>query len=720
LKNSEVALPAIQLPEDYDDIGLIHWDIELNAKKQTSDTVNAYMDLSIGDDTYAFDNNPKKSYTNQTYSLDIYKSGYITGYVVNNANSADLSDVYYKLTMKYYPIMQDEDQSAKFSSILGISDVYNTKSSENSRLNQLEDQYSSILLTCNLQYTTLYNTASNLTNISNIVKSQLRDQTTISDLLKQISDSNQILMQELNNSNYYEQDLANKIKILGDKTTDYNNNQTLINSLESTLSSLRQKRTITLSKFEEYMTASEREMYNAIDRSIQNDRSWQESETGILKNAAIRNMSNLVDKIYETTLNRQPLVQTMQDETKTKLSINAKYDLDASSLEYENSLRDALIESTSTINQDFVDTLNVLQTRFDNLETELLTAESSRDMQRTRANDRLDAFNEEYDTSYATLDQANAALRKNIDKQNALAVMANQEYANLTFEEMEAKERANTATVTYLFYDALRKETQESLDYYRDTVLPHFSQQLTSLGNEKDRLSAQLTALTQNANQEKSDAQAEFDRLAIQKGLEINELKTIRSQKIQDIANQTTRRQRKIQEAIDAKNNREKIEKELQEWVQKKSRIDSEAVFYQGISDEMKADVNEYEIMKDADSIIIYSINDNINGMNYDLIVPNITNEYYNFDKYRKEIKLHASKSESEINNTFLNMKYMESRTILFLHLTLIITICMTVYYYMSSYLAVLIAVIASSIALIIYRFSTVRMVRNRAKQYYW
>ncbi len=716
-KDDEVALPVMPLPDNYDDVGLINWDIELNAnKKTTSGTVNAYLDLSISDNPYAFDNSIKKTYTNQTYSLDIYKSGYITGYVVNNANSIELSDVYYKLTVRYYPMIQDEDQTAKLSSIFGIFDEEKLKRDTFNLLTASESTYSSVLNTCNLEYSRLSRIRTTAIDTCNILKDQLRDQGTMSDLLRIINSSNQILLQEINNSNYFQQKLLENTRILKEKNDVYSQNADIITSLTNSLNALRQKRTQTLAAFENYMTASEKELYDGIADSYEGE----EYGNILLENAAIRNMSNMVKQIYETTVTRQPLIKGIQDETKNKLSLKAKYDLDASMIDYENSLRNDLINSTQKINDDFIDTLQQLQTRFDELSSPLSTARTARDQAKTYADERLQAFNEEYDTSYTSLEKANAGLRKDIDKQNALIATANQEYADLSYDEAEAMQRTRTATITYLFYDALRQETQESLNYYRNTVIPLFDRQLTTLADEKSRLNDQLRTLTQNANQLKSDAQAEFEKLAIRKALEINELKDIRAQNIQEIANQSIRRQRKIQEAIDAKNNRDKIEKDLQEWVKKKSKVDSEATFYKGISDEMKADINEYEVLKDADTIIIYSMNDNINGINHDLIVPNITNEYYNFDKYRKEIKNHASQSESEVNNRILNMKYMEARTILFLHLTLIISLCMTIYYYMSSNLAIIIAIIASTIALIIYSFSTTRLVRNRARQYYW
>ena len=117
---------------------------------------------------------------------------------------------------------------------------------------------------------------------------------------------------------------------------------------------------------------------------------------------------------------------------------------------------------------------------------------------------------------------------------------------------------------------------------------------------------------------------------------------------------------------------------------------------------------------------MIYSINDNINGINYDLITPNMSSEYYEFDKYRKSMQVSAYKSEFDVNNKVLEIRGMEAKTVLFLNLSLIIMICITIYYYLSSHIAALIAIVAIMIAIIMYAVKMRGPVRSRARNYYW
>jgi hypothetical protein len=82
-------------------------------------------------------------------------------------------------------------------------------------------------------------------------------------------------------------------------------------------------------------------------------------------------------------------------------------------------------------------------------------------------------------------------------------------------------------------------------------------------------------------------------------------------------------------------------------------------------------------------------------------------------------MRAYASKSEYDANNLLLNIIETDARTMLFVNICLIITLSMTVYYYLSVYIAGIIAIIAAVISMIVYTVKIKRSVRTGSKYNY-
>jgi hypothetical protein len=179
----------------------------------------------------------------------------------------------------------------------------------------------------------------------------------------------------------------------------------------------------------------------------------------------------------------------------------------------------------------------------------------------------------------------------------------------------------------------------------------------------------------------------------------------------------------KQKQEFETKSSRDLWYNRLQEKLIEKEAAQAEKNYYKGLSEDIKDDVtdpvNIHSMFQDMDIMIKYKITDNINGINHDLIVPSLNNEYHNFDIYQNTMRAYATKSEYDVNNLLLNIIETDARTMLFMNICLTITLSMTVYYFISVYIAGIIAFIAAVISIIIYNVKVKRSVRTGSKYNY-
>lgn len=697
----------LKLPDTYDDSRLINWDINLygNSEQQS---VNAVLDLSIG--TYAFNSgtNLNKSYTNNTDILDVYDSGYVTGTIITNKN---IVNTYYALNIKYYNNMWDESQNELITNLDNISNL--AANTSNRLIQRRLDLITSnaLLSACNLANQKLEDRRQS----SNLELNRLID---IYNYTCNIMNSNNILNNLIYNSNILK---TNYDKLVGEVEYFRGIVQGLIRedaTLAANISTARQQRDQILTDLQKYEGLIDAETNRQI--SVISDRANSPEYRTLIITAAVNYVSNLsrdydydLPQGYERELN----------------SLRGATSILAGSITGLNTTISGLI-STSNENAARLNSLYTINSGFS---SEILDATKILEASNIRAgeafNRRVDAqnnisqittdLNKIYTKNFTTVKELNDFLTKKLADSQGAEANALREYGELKVEEQTANSIRSAAdkiaAVNILFaieiggqikqLDGLIKDNEQKLNEkisLRDSVLTQFQ-------------TARETSFSQIREQYDANYLA---NLTIQS--QITELQIEALQRKNAIAYQVRLRQLKEQEAFLAKANRDNLIEELRAKRDQLQILYENSEYYQQVAYNIRKDIKITQMIRDIDILILYSINDNINGINYDIIIPNLQSEYYHYNDYSNSLNYDVTKSTNTINNKILAMKELEAKTKLFLNISLIISICIIIYYYVSIMLALIIAILSIIIVIYIYIYNMNRTVRTYAYNYYW
>lgn len=692
---------AKSLPYDYDDNKLISWDLTLTAKERSSECIS----LSIG--TFCFNNNTRLQINNQTSALDPYGAQYITGIV--EVKNKSLSDVGYSLIVRYYPTVIDAEQLAKtgqFDTIdQAIADVQRQRDQANTALQST----SNVLMSSNLKIEDYLQGITDSIRTSNNILEIKRYETTYLQLQSIYNASNATL-----------NDLLGKEQILREKQNEYGITSNLNAQLSNTFTQMKGNIMNSINYFRGFMTASERSLADAIDAQITIGNVEKiKIDISRLANVGQRRLDVLTCNIVLQEAEVRKNEAASKAEISLKASSTSFLNSEAYELELETTRKTAAIASSEAIFTDLgvkvsneISRKEAASAQFEEAKTQTAGAQAS-------GNDLLNAMNNKYNTRYASLDELNNALNDKLKSEKALKAAALQEYSDVEYQRRITEHKLNSANTMISFYDGLAAQTNTAIAVY-DGYVDEFNQRLQYLNNEKAALQETLDRKTQDA-QDKIDAAnrayADIENITLQ---EILLLKVQHSTLLRDIAKRRSDEGEAYKEFLQKRKEKDTAREKFDAVVRKKQAEESSRDYYKSVRDAIKENVDVSIVINDIDVSIVYSITDSINGINYDLITPNMSSEYYQFDKYRKNIQLSAHQSEFDINDKLLNIRAMEAKTVLFLNLSIIIILCVTAYYYFSSQLAVVIAIAAIMIAILMYSVKIRGPVRSRARNYYW
>jgi Ca2+/H+ antiporter len=102
------------------------------------------------------------------------------------------------------------------------------------------------------------------------------------------------------------------------------------------------------------------------------------------------------------------------------------------------------------------------------------------------------------------------------------------------------------------------------------------------------------------------------------------------------------------------------------------------------------------------------------------MVVPILNKEYDKFNKLSTNIQSATTRSDHDINVKWLESHHARAQTRLFMHISLVICVCMAFYYNQTPKTAVAIAIIASTVVLTVYNVEISRRVRTRHRHNYW
>lgn len=705
-----------QLPIDYNDNKLLSWDLTVTAKETSSECVS----LSIG--TFCFNSSRKIEVVNQTSALDPYGSQYITGIV--EAVNTNLSDVAYSLVIRYFPTVIDTEQLANTADFNNLGSAIDAIKNQRDTVYAALETTSNILRSSNIKIADYIDRISDLIDTSNKAKAILGDWQTYTQLKRDYETSNDMLYNSVTGiiatSNRYLQDLAISEQKLKDAQRTYDISNALNIELTQKFGELKGNIMTSINYFRIYMDQSERSLADSIQAQIL----VGEVEKVKVKIARLADVGkDKVDELSQNIVLQEAEARRQEAEKKAEISAKTSsasfLNSEAYDLELENKRIEIAIDGSSIIFDDLGDKVSQEITRRDTAKSQIDEATSDRKTAETSGISKLSELNIKYNTNYASLDELKSGLDEKLKNEKALKAAALQEYDDVAYEQKVAEHKLNNANTMIAFYDALSHQTNATIDIY-DGYVQDFEQKLQDLHKEKLELNATLDS-KKKASQEKIDAAlTAYDDIDNRTFQDILMLKVQQATLLHDIAKRRSEEAEKYQQFLAKRKEKDTAQEKYDAIVQQKQAEESTRDYYKSVQNAIKDDVDISIVIKDIDVMIVYSITDNINGINYDLITPSMSSEYYEFDKYRKSMQLSAHQSEFNINDKLLGIRAMEARTLLFLNLAVIIMICMTVYYYTASNIAVFIGIIATIIAIVIYSVKLKGPVRSRARNYYW
>jgi hypothetical protein len=706
LENAQY-LDNLKLPDNYDDSRLINWDINLYGTS-TQQSVSAFVDLSIGTFNFNTTNDLNKSYTNNTDILDVYGSGYITGTITTNKN---INNTYYALNVKYYNNIWDQSQNILIQNLDNISN--------------LSVETSNRLLQRRIELLTSNNLLSSC-NLANVRLSSRRDSSN-NELIRlnlvyeytcNIMNSNNILTTLINTSNMLKGDYD---KLLGEVDFFREEVRKLIeedSTIGTAISTAIDQRDKLLKDFMLYEGLLDKETENSI--SVIEDRSNSLEYRTLIHAAALRYVSNLSRDYHH--------------------DLPEGFERELSSLESATSILNTNILGISGVINGLITTSNANAFRLNGLysvnskySTDILEATKILEASNIRAdeayNRRIDIenaisqkisdFNIRYSKSFTTVKDLNDFLSKRLIDTEGTSAIAERELAELESEAATANSIRSAAdkiaAVNILFAIEIGGQIKQLDDLIRQN-----NDKLATKIAERDRIvtffnDTRASSITRITQQYEANY---LINLSIQNEITSLQIQTLEAKNA--IAYQLRLKQLKEQEAFLARTNRDTLIQELKSKKEQLQILYEDSEYYQKIAYNVRKDIKVSQMIRDIDILILYSINDNINGINYDIVIPNMQSEYYHYNDYVNSLDNDVTKSTNTINNKILLMKELEAKTKLFLHISLIMSICMIIYHYVSIIMALIVAVLAIIIVIYIYIYNVNRPVRTYAYNYYW
>jgi hypothetical protein len=700
------------LPIDYSDNKLISWDLTLTSSQNSSECVS----LSMG--TFCFNNTRTKELRNQTYFLDPYGTQYITGFV--ETVNKDLNNVSYSLVIRYYPTVVDNDQLAKLIDFANMDQGVNEKRELRDAALAALQRTSNILNASNLKISDYSEQIDDMQRSSNAARIIRQNNQLYSQSKLDYDTSNEMLVNLKSTSNSYLRDLAISEENLRKAKEEYRISSDLNAKLSTTFNTLKGDITKSINYFRQFMDQSEKTLADNVTRQIVQG-NVEKLRVDLLnlddvgKDSIDTMTSNI---IYQDAEKRRKLAE-QQAEISRKSTTSSFLNSEAFQLEFENKRLQDAISGSDAIIANFEGAIDAETTRKEQVESQIGAATLQKQEAELAAASKLGQINLKYGTNYATLDELNEALNDKLKAEKALKATAEQEYSDLEYEQRVAQHKLNNANIMIAFYDGLAAQTDASIKVY-DGYIGQFESNLQDLQREKVTLEATLSTKRASSEERTSAALQSYAEIENSTFQNILLLKVEHNTLLLDIARRRAEEAEKYKEFLAKRKEKDTAEEKYRAIIKQKEAEISTRDYYKTVRDAIKDDVDISIVIKDIDLSMIYSINDNINGINYDLITPNMSSEYYEFDKYRKSMQVSAYKSEFDVNNKVLEIRGMEAKTVLFLNLSLIIMICITIYYYLSSHIAALIAIVAIMIAIIMYAVKMRGPVRSRARNYYW
>jgi hypothetical protein len=663
-----IQLQPLSLPFDYDDKGLISCDITVNCRKTTS---TALLDGSIILNTSPTNieipiaNTANQEITvrqtlNNQILLNAFRSGILDAYIT--LYQPTLSNYNYEMKIKYYPVVPDQEKEELI--VQNIADTLGppsavAKALEYGRAARVRyDIAQAAIAASNLKFIE----SSNLIGgqISTI-RSQLELQ--VLEIKSTLASCNLIYTQNQQIISDKLIEFAIASSNLGINSNLYIDTSNYIKNTIVNLNQLNTQRINIITKFKQYLSVSQQSTDAEIYK-IQADL------------AQINTSISPGTQNYYSDLASVNLDKLQADERNAKASAELAY------LAYARLRETALQEQNDAID---------------------------------KAAELLAQLNQKYNLNENNVDDMLSALQAKFQVSKDYTAQYNEDIKALQDSESDYINLKAFSDTSILTYDGYIEDSQKLISELED-LLKESTKSRDAILAEKRKLENELAGAEGWSKASLDAAQARIDSLRIRKNIQIQDLLLQKQDLDDEFSREFKTKEEKFQEELREKQHYEDLPSLLASKVEAKQLQIQESEYYK----EVTGDYEISNIFKDMDVQVMYNINDNVSGLNYEMVKPVLNREYDHYQKYSTAIEAHTARSNQNLNVKWLEAYQLKAQSNLLMNISLIICICMIFYYNRNPKTAVAVAIIGGTIALTIYNVQLTVKVRTKYRNNYW
>lgn len=489
----------------------------------------------------------------------------------------------------------------------------------------------------------------------------------------------------------------------------------------NSLNRLQEIQKSAINSLNKYLDASKRAEQSQI-MYIQAENSYNIAVLLASKNSSVENIkSNTTTVINDLTVENNRLLKEAADK-QAKIDqeeeARAQLELQAIELERKNLTEQSLIDNIITETENMK---TVIQQNNQNLQQKendyKATEEKKNEIERRLAaliTLGKDQNNIQVDDNM-NVDELIAKLNTELTNLKASNSAANREYTQQRAIELQNLQSTGSINNIIAYAEKLNNQSQQQLDIYNG-LLKKSQQDLAKYSNEKRDLENRLATLRGGSTADINNAQHTYNIYEFETRIRINDLQTEKADLLKEYSEKQIEEENKGREA----RNIENIKNDLQK------QFDEQIIIYNNLvqDTEYQKELTKYYemsyIMQDIGILLLNNINDSINSINHDLIVPMLSIEESAFDKYSNELSAYTNQSENDINVRKVHIEQTLASIHLYMSFSLLFPSCLSIYYLLSTIFSVSLGTIFGTIIIINYSISNNSIVRTKSFNKYW
>lgn len=655
-------LDTLTLPLDYEDDGLVSWDLHIEGEKSGgSSTLYGSFTLNVGKINIPNIPNGERfvnTITNLTTPLNNNESGIITG-MIDIWDWQEFNYYFYQITIRYYPtIRKNERRNLLLSNITDAKEAqkqvgifYN---SALAKYNTLTNQYNEL----NKQYIT------NTSNLALYTNKEAQIKAKKSEIVLNLAASNLEYSRLTTIELQKQSEIITSSNLLNDSFNLYTGTSNFIKDKNITINNLNISKNNIISKFNNFLTISDK----ATDAS------------------AIQAMQSLVN-----------------EKESEKFSITQQYMADKAKIDADRkNAEEAIARSQAEL--EYIE--------YDKLRSKALQEQQDA---MNEAASYITFLNTRYNLNETNIDSMLNTLQRQLSQARTDNSNLQQEYNDLRQRELDAITLKSNIKASLDNYEKLITASDDLIKYY-NTILEESTSKVTSILAEKSRLQDELSKMQSLSSASIQSAKDKYNKYELETKIKINDLKLEKQKLIQEYTSQNIIKEQKAEEELQALADKDAITKDLENKIEANKILIDQTNYYDNLT--KKYDISS--IFKDMDAQILYNINDNITDINYNIIIPSLNKEYDKYSKNSVLIESRKSQFSNNINVKNIQLNDLKSQTDLVMNISFIISLSMMCYYVYGYRYGAAVAIIGGTIVLTIYNVEITRVVRTKHTNIYW